>query len=477
MSSQEQVELATFSGTNYARSTDEQQQVTYRRASVANVKRTEVAMYSLEKNPEKFPDGGLSAYTVLFGSFCGLIADFGIPNSLGAIEAYVSTNQLSSTKLSTVSLVFSLHMGVMFFCGVFSGNLFDAYGSRKLLLSGTILMCGGLLATAELKTLYQFVLAFSICTAIGTSLAMAPLIGVLSHWFLKKRGFACSVATVGGLVGSSIFAVMLQRLYAEIGFKWAMRILSLICGVCMVVSMVLVKDGPAKSLLDGEDEDHALNLSAEIDAGRSWKRTMMGFLDFALFRDIRFVSLAVAVFLSELIALTVLMFLASYALANGISLLKSYLLLTVVNLSGIPSRLITGLLADSYGRFNVMTVTSIFTAIFIFSLLFTARGRLPVLYAFGVLYGCSSSAVLSLIAACLSQICPASSFGKYYGVLYFCLAFMTILGIYISSLMIDSGSPSDYQKWILFEGGISVAAVLAWVWARYTNVGFRMCKF
>lgn len=461
-----------------ANDSGDQSQILYRRpaASVELPKSEDVNMFALEANPDNFPDGGMKAYLVLLGSFCGLIADFGIPNSLGAIEAYVSTHQLSNDKQSTVSWVFSLHLGLMFFCGVFSGSLFDRYGSRKLLIAGTVCMGGGLFASAQLHTLLQFILSFSILTAVGASLAMAPLIGVLSHWFLKKRGFACSAATIGGLVGASVFAVMLQDLYTSIGFKWAMRILAFICVGCMLLSILLIKDGPGRNVID--ETELATETTNDERKHKWWLwEWLTSFIDFHLFKDIRFISLILAVFLSEMVAMNVLTYLASYALANSVSELKSYLLITIVNLSGIPARFITGILADKYGRFNIMLFTSVFSAVFIFSMLLPAKGNLLTLYAFCVAYGCSSSAVLSLIAPCLGQICSATSFGKYYGTLYFCLAFMIIFGIYLASLTIDNGTVDDYNHWIIFEGSIAFAAVFAWIWARSTNVGFRLCKF
>lgn len=490
----ENIEMVNFSASSFsqpviASGVEGQLLSLYRRTLVAEPRRKteEVTMFTLEKNPEDFPDGGLSAYLVLAGSFCGLIADFGIPNSLGALEAYVSNNQLKGIRQSTISWVFSLHLGVMFFCSIFSGGLFDKYGSRKLLMGGTVFMCGGLLATAELKSLYQFILAFSIVTAIGASLAMAPLIGVLSHWFLKKRGFACSLATVGGLVGSAIFVMMLQRLYSEIGFKWAMRVLSLICLACMTISVLLIKDRPTRKTDSQPEVTSMTEVTSMGEASRSedvsiepdsdWKKNLSTVLDFSPFKNIRFVSLVVSVFLSEMTAISLLMYMASYALANGVSQAKSYLLITVINVSGIPARLATGILADKFGRFNVMLFTTCFTAVFIFALLLPAHGNLTLLYIFGVGYGCSSSAAVSLIATCLGQITPAATFGKYYGILYFCLAFLTIIGIFLASLTIKDGTPADYQNWILFEGCIAVAGILAWLWARYTNVGFRLCKF
>ena len=80
----------------------------------------------------------------------------------------------------------------------------------------------------------------------------------------------------------------------------------------------------------------------------------------------KFVSLCFAIFLSEVISMTTLTYLASYALTYNIDETKSYLMLTLVNVCGIPSRLLSGLLADKYGRFNVMCLSATLTTVFIF---------------------------------------------------------------------------------------------------------------
>ena len=79
-------------------------------------------MYGAEKNHDKFPDGGLEANIVLLGSFIGLIADFGIANALGAIESYIALHQLAGVPKSTLGWIFSLHLGFMYFFGVFLVN-------------------------------------------------------------------------------------------------------------------------------------------------------------------------------------------------------------------------------------------------------------------------------------------------------------------------------------------------------------------
>lgn len=58
-------------------------------------------------NPEiYYPEGGLRAYSVVLGSFIGLVATFGTLNSVGAIQTYVSTHQLAGIKTSTISWIF-----------------------------------------------------------------------------------------------------------------------------------------------------------------------------------------------------------------------------------------------------------------------------------------------------------------------------------------------------------------------------------
>ncbi|CAI5756758.1 unnamed protein product [Candida verbasci] len=430
-------------------------------------------MYGSDLNTN-IPDGGLKAYLVLIGSFFGLIADFGIANSLGAIESYISDHQLNDISTNKVGWIFSLHLGIMYFGGVFFGELFDKLGAKIPLVAGTLIMCVGLVLTAECEKLYQFILSFSVVTAIGTSVAMSPLIGSLSHWFLKKRALACSVATCGGLVGASIFAVMLQRLYEQIGFKNAIRILACLCFFCMSLSVVLVKERKDESLHQDLD-------NAEVEKKNKVRHVINFFksaLDFKVVNDQKFISLTIAVFLAEIVSMTSLTYLGSYALVHGISNSESYLLLTIVNVCGIPSRIFSGFIADKFGRFNVMIITSILTTIVIFALWLPAKDNSrALLISFSVLFGITTSSVISLIGACVGQICSSSNFGKVYGVCYFFLGFLTILGMYATSAIIGSGSKQNYTNFVYFEGALSAFSVIAWLWARYACVGFKWCKF
>lgn len=96
-----------------------------------------------------YPEGGLGAYLVVLGSFSGMVASFGLMNSVGAFQAYLSTHQLSDHSPSAVGWIFGLYVFLTFFCGVQIGPVFDAKGPRMLVLGGTICLVAGLMGVAS----------------------------------------------------------------------------------------------------------------------------------------------------------------------------------------------------------------------------------------------------------------------------------------------------------------------------------------
>ena len=96
-----------------------------------------------------YPEGGLRAWLVVFGSFSGMTASFGLLNSAGTFQAYLSTHQLAQESTSAIGWIFSIFAFLTFFCGVQIGPVFDAYGPRWLVFVGTVLLLGGLMGLAE----------------------------------------------------------------------------------------------------------------------------------------------------------------------------------------------------------------------------------------------------------------------------------------------------------------------------------------
>ena len=112
----------------------------------------------------------------------------------------------------------------MFAGGPIIGKLYDNYGPRWLLISGTFMHIFGVMMTSLASEYYQFILAQGICSPIGTSLIFYPAMSTITTWFFHKRGLAFGVMAGGSSVGGVILPIMVQRLIPKVGFGWAMRI-------------------------------------------------------------------------------------------------------------------------------------------------------------------------------------------------------------------------------------------------------------
>ena len=89
---------------------------------------------------EDFPEGGLRAWLVVFGSFCAMFMVFGIVNSTGAFQDYFSSNQLRGYSSGQIGWIFSLNLFLVFLCGIYTGVIFDAHGPKVVLAVGSLAM-------------------------------------------------------------------------------------------------------------------------------------------------------------------------------------------------------------------------------------------------------------------------------------------------------------------------------------------------
>ena len=102
------------------------------------------------------PDGGLDAWLVVTGGWCGFFCTFGWTNCIGVFQVYYQQNQLAAYSSSTVAWIPSTEVFVLFFGGPIFGKIFDDHGPRLLLLLGTFFHIFGLMMTSLSKEYYQF---------------------------------------------------------------------------------------------------------------------------------------------------------------------------------------------------------------------------------------------------------------------------------------------------------------------------------
>lgn len=410
-----------------------------------------------------YPDGGWKAYLVLCGSFLGLVVNLGLINSIGAIQAYVSTHQLAGVAASSVAWIFSIYLALAYAIGIFIGPVFDRHGALELLVVATVLLFAGLMGTASSTKIWHFILSF-VCIGVGNGVGLTPLVGVINHWFFKRRGNSTGIATSGGSVGGLVFPLMLRHMYLTSGFVWAIRALAFVCLGCMVSAVVL-----ARERLTREPEPLA-------DSESKWKTLShkIGLFSLSKLRNRTYALMIVGVFCTELSLVLILTYFATYAMAQGVSESTSYLLLTVWNATGILGRWIPGLASDYYGKFNVNILTLFGLDVCLFVLWLPFGSSLKVLYAFAALGGYFSGLILTMVPSCLAQISPVSEFGERYGILNAVLSIGNLVGLPIGAAIIGNGSVHNYTVFVGVVGVLLITGTTFWILSRASIVGTRV---
>ncbi|GLI79919.1 hypothetical protein PoHVEF18_008267 [Penicillium ochrochloron] len=137
----------------------------------------------------------------------------------------------------------------------------------------------------------------------------------------------------------------------------------------------------------------------------------------------------------------------TYVVMQGFSVSTSVILLSILNVFSTIGRLITGVIADKYGRINTQTGLICLGALAIFTIWLPFGHTLPGLYVFSCVFGLASGSFLSLAPALATLIC-----------------------IPIGGEMLEKvGS----RAMVAYLGGVLVVALGMFVMARWASLSYR----
>ncbi|MCZ6615139.1 MAG: MFS transporter [Chloroflexi bacterium] len=134
---------------------------------------------------------------------------------------------------SRTSLSWALTIRVILnmFAGPVMGTLVDRkHGAMVLMMGGGIALGAALMLTSGVRELWQFYLLFGIASGLA-SMAVGPeLINptIISKWFVRQRGRAIAISSVGNNLGGVIFIPLTAFIILNFGWREAWLILGAI---------------------------------------------------------------------------------------------------------------------------------------------------------------------------------------------------------------------------------------------------------
>lgn len=121
------------------------------------------------------------------------------------------------------------------------GFVFDKFGPKWLLVSGTIIYVFGIMMVSLGSEYYHFFLSQSIVCPIGASAVTSASMSCLVTWFHRRRATAFGIMMSGSSVGGIILPIMIPKLIDRVGFPWAMRAVGFMFLFLLTVACATVK--------------------------------------------------------------------------------------------------------------------------------------------------------------------------------------------------------------------------------------------
>ncbi|EKM55121.1 uncharacterized protein PHACADRAFT_255517 [Phanerochaete carnosa HHB-10118-sp] len=373
------------------------------------------------------PDGGLKAWTVVAGASLGTLATFGFVNAWGVFQAYYEQTLLKDTSPSTIAWIGSIQYALVFVPGLVTGRLFDKGMFRVPLAVSSVFLVAATFLVAQCKEYWQFLLCQGFAVGLGAGVIFGPLLGVVAHWFKRRKGLALGVVAVGSSLGGTLFPIAIRNLIQEVGFQWTMRIV----GFILLATLTFTNLTLSRRLPPRDASGPFINLQA--------------------FRNPAYTFYCAAGFVTFLGLYTVLTYIDVSAAFVGLDPNFSFYLVSVANAGSIVGRLAGGILADKYGALNVMIPATFIAGILTYVWPFvTNKGGYV---AVGLIYGISSGVFVSMLAAPLVEMGETHDVGLRLGMFFTVLAFGALCGPPISGAINEA---TDGFKAVGYYAGSAV---------------------
>ena len=120
---------------------------------------------------------------------------------------------------SAVSAGFSIFMLVGSASAILSGGLADRYGTRRVVIFGTLLVFMSMVLVSRIQNIWEYYLLIGVLGGLGRSALNTPILAFIQRSFTRNRGLATGLAGSGGGLGILLSAPLIGYLITSYGWR------------------------------------------------------------------------------------------------------------------------------------------------------------------------------------------------------------------------------------------------------------------
>lgn len=345
----------------------------------------------------------------------------------------------SRSGVSAAATIDFLCMGLAAF---FWGALSDRFGTRIVVLSGTLLLGAGLIAASQATTLWQFQLSFGVLIGIAAGSFYAPMMAAASAWIEDHRSLAVALVSAGMGVAPLTVAPFASWMITTYDWRTAMLVIGFVALALLIPASLLVRPAPeatAPATGDGTSAPEVQWTAAQA------------------FKTPQFITLALAHFACCAAHSGPIFHMVSYAMVCGIAPLTAVTVYSLAGFSGLGGRLLLGALADRLGAKHVLVGGLFVQALSVATYL--AVGQLGEFYALSVVFGLAYGGVMPLYAVLVREYFGARIMGTVFGAVSAFASLGMALGPLAGGWVFDTFHAYNWLYVGSFAIGIAAVAV------------------
>ena len=399
-------------------------------------------------------------YVILTLCFVNMVFLRGVIGSFSVF--YLALIEEFHWSYATAASIASVNAVVYAIAAPLGGWSFDRFGPRILMPIGGGLIGIGLLLSGLSHSIWQLYFSYGLLAGVGQAgLGFVSQSALISHWFVRRRGTAVGIATMGMGLGALILVPLAQLLITRFGWRVAFMVMAGLGLVTVVPANAYFQrrtPNEVGQFPDGATEPqdpHTHGLSKNPQGRRQW--TMGSAARSFPFWTITLSHLAlgtgVAMFYTHAVA---------YLVHQGFEKFVSASIYGLIGLMRFGGTMIWGYVSDRLGRTQTYGISTAITALGLtFLLAVSPASPQWFAYAFAILFGIGHSAGNPVSATTIADIFAGNKIGTIYGFLEVSFGIGMALGAWFGGYVYDlSGS----YRWAFAVGLASF--VLSYLFVR-----------
>ncbi|MBI4201121.1 MAG: MFS transporter, partial [Chloroflexi bacterium] len=130
--------------------------------------------------------------------------------------------------------------------GLFVGWVLDRYGPRWMITGGCVLLGASYFGLSRVNTILAFYLAYAVGRSLFQSALGRNMLNALTaKWFVRRRAIAIAFSSLGGILGGTVMAPVIQEIINRYGWREAWAFLGFLAlSVAFLPSLLLLRRIP-----------------------------------------------------------------------------------------------------------------------------------------------------------------------------------------------------------------------------------------